>query len=86
MGFQKRDNRARFKRDDSDVHIVAHIAGINKAGRGPFPVSIGHHGRGQVIIIGDDNIRQSQANNLFVRFAYPMKAQDLCALVVQGPI
>ncbi len=56
VGLGKGDDRARLESHDGDVHIVAEVGRIDKAGRRPFPVGFRHHRGGDIGLVRYQNV------------------------------
>ena len=81
MRFGKGDDRSGFKCDDGDVHIVAHIGGIDKARGCPFAIRAGHNSRCDGLLVGHKGFRRINSLNRFIRLSDPMEPDRRAAVI-----
>ena len=85
MRLGEGDHGARLQCDNVDVHVVAHVGGIDETRGGPAAICAGHDGALGVLVPGDDRFRLVEARHGLVDLADPVEAGGRLACVVQGP-
>ena len=86
MSFSKRDHPAGLKRHDIDMHIMAQVLGVNKAGGGPFAIRIRHGNGGVLIIMGNETLRAVNTIRRLIAFSDPMERRVVLAKINQLPL
>ena len=85
MGLLERDHAAGLKCHDRDMHIVAQVVGVDKAGCRPGTVGVGHRGGLYIGVAGDKGGRRGKAGGRFIEFADQVKARRGVVGVFQTP-
>ena len=67
------------------MHVVAQIDGIDKAGRRPRPIGVGHGDGCDVPFIDDNGIGQPQAYDLLIGLADPMETRRRITIIADIP-
>jgi len=83
MGFFKRNGAAGLEGHDVDMHVMAHVIGIDKPAGSPTAFGSGHRIGFHQIFIGDKRLRQVNSFNRFIGFANPVEPDRLAAPVMK---
>lgn len=72
MGFFKGNNPARLEGDDIDLHIMAQVVILDKAGGGPAVLGVGHRVGGDERFVRHKGVGRGPAGGGFVQLANPV--------------
>ena len=86
MGLFERDHCTGFQRHDVDVHVVAHVARIDKARGAPAIIGARHPVDRLLALIGDKGRWDLDALDHFIALAHPMKPHRRGAGIGQAPL
>src|SRR5690554_7102547 len=83
MGLVKGNHRTRLEGDDIDVHVVAHIIGINETCGGPASFCARHGNRLNVVLVNDESLGHVDTVDLLVSLAYPVETYRRVGFIAQ---
>ena len=86
MGFSKRDHSSGPQRDNINMHIMAQVLRIDKAGCRPGPIGVGHCNGGLVALMSNEGGRLYNSIHRTIRLSNPVKQSAPFALAVYFPL
>jgi hypothetical protein len=84
--FCERNHAARLERNDVDVHVVTHVAGIDETRRHPAAFGARHRNRLDVLLVRDERFGKRHAIDGFIVLANPVKTRRILMTIAQLPV
>jgi len=86
MGLLERNDAAGLEGNDGNVHVVAHVGGVDKSAGRPSPVRVRHRVRCDVLFVGEKGVGRCQSGHGLIGLADPVKPGCPVARVPHAPV